>query len=318
MLGPARCRVSKTSRGSFSSSARRAAGRRRCLVGSRRTRRSCSHSSRSRISSPYTIFAASAIENSGAASSMITSIISSASPSRRKPSAPTARSPTSMRPSSSSQPSSSGPIRASSLACVIRSRFCPRLHKRLIVTGDENIRRFEDAWAAIPDRAAGRRIPWSTIEPRWLRYDEGARYGSYVERLFAAVGKERCLVMVFDDLVADPGRTAPAPARVRGPRNPPRPRKEGRAREQRRALHRAPAAAQASAASAPALPRQREAPRPLRQGGRKEGRRDGAPSLRKRILSWNRIEDEKSANPAARSARDQAPSSRERSTSSAS
>jgi Sulfotransferase family len=80
----------------------------------------------------------------------------------------------------------------------------PSLHKRLIFTGDENIRRFEDAWAAVPDRAAGRRIPWSTIEPRWLRYDEAARYGTYVERLFEAVGKERCRVVLFDDLVADP------------------------------------------------------------------------------------------------------------------
>ena len=80
----------------------------------------------------------------------------------------------------------------------------PSLHKRLIFTGDENIRRFEDAWAAVPDRAAGRRIPWSAIEPRWLRYDEAGRYGTYVERLFAAVGRERCLVVLFDDLVADP------------------------------------------------------------------------------------------------------------------
>ena len=87
----------------------------------------------------------------------------------------------------------------------------PSLHKRLIFTGDERLRRFEDAWAAIPERAAGRRVPWSTIEPRWLRYDEGARYGSYVERLFATVGKERCLVMVFDDLVARPGGPASAP-----------------------------------------------------------------------------------------------------------
>ena len=79
----------------------------------------------------------------------------------------------------------------------------PSLHKRLIFTGDENIRRFADAWAAIPDRAAGRRIPWSTIEPRWLRYDEAARYVTYVDRLFDAVGKERCLVMLFDDLVTD-------------------------------------------------------------------------------------------------------------------
>ncbi|HEY8591508.1 MAG TPA: sulfotransferase [Sphingomicrobium sp.] len=82
--------------------------------------------------------------------------------------------------------------------------FLPSLHKRLIFTGDENIRRFQDAWAAIPDRAAGRRIPWSTIDPRWLRYDEAARFGTYVERLFDAVGKERCLVMVFDDLTSDP------------------------------------------------------------------------------------------------------------------
>jgi hypothetical protein len=82
----------------------------------------------------------------------------------------------------------------------------PSLHKRLLFTGDENIRRFEDAWAAVPDRAAGRRIPWSTIEPRWLRYDEGARYGTYVERLFATVGKERCHVVLFDDLSADPAR----------------------------------------------------------------------------------------------------------------
>jgi len=80
----------------------------------------------------------------------------------------------------------------------------PSLHKRLIFTGDENLRRFEDAWAAVPDRAAGRRIPWSTIEPKWLRYDEAARYATYVERLFAAVGKERCLVVLFDDLAADP------------------------------------------------------------------------------------------------------------------
>ena len=80
----------------------------------------------------------------------------------------------------------------------------PSLHKRLLVTGDENIRSFEEAWDAVPERAAGRRIPWSTIEPRWLRYDEAARYGTYVERLFAAVGRERCLVMLFDDLVSDP------------------------------------------------------------------------------------------------------------------
>ena len=80
----------------------------------------------------------------------------------------------------------------------------PSLHRRLIYIGDETIARFEDAWAAVPARTAGRRIPRSCVDPRWLRYDEAGRYGSYVERLFATVGRERCLVMVFDDLSRDP------------------------------------------------------------------------------------------------------------------
>ena len=80
----------------------------------------------------------------------------------------------------------------------------PSLHRRLLWTGDENIRRFEDAWKAVPDRAAGRRISRSAMDPRFLRYDEAARYGTYVERLFNAVGRERCLVVVFDELIADP------------------------------------------------------------------------------------------------------------------
>ena len=79
----------------------------------------------------------------------------------------------------------------------------PSLHKRLIYIGDENIMSFEDAWAATADRAAGRRIPRSCIDPRWLRYDEAGRYATYIEQLFAAVGRERCLVVVFDDLVAN-------------------------------------------------------------------------------------------------------------------
>lgn len=80
----------------------------------------------------------------------------------------------------------------------------PSLHRRLLWTGDENIRRFEDAWKAVPERAAGRRIPWSAMDARFLRYDQAARFGTYVERLFKAVGRERCLVVVFDELVADP------------------------------------------------------------------------------------------------------------------
>lgn len=83
-------------------------------------------------------------------------------------------------------------------------QMLPSLHKRLLFLGDETLTRFEDAWAAVPDRAAGRRIPRKCIEPRWLRYDEAGRYATYLERLFATVGRERCLVLLFDDLAADP------------------------------------------------------------------------------------------------------------------
>ena len=80
----------------------------------------------------------------------------------------------------------------------------PSLHARLKFTGDETIETFEEAWAAIPNRAAGRRIPRSCLEPRWLRYDEGGKFGSYVEHFFELFGRERCFVSVFDDLIADP------------------------------------------------------------------------------------------------------------------
>jgi hypothetical protein len=82
----------------------------------------------------------------------------------------------------------------------------PSLHRRLVYLGDETITRFEDAWAAVPDRSAGRRIPERCIEPRWLRYDEAGRLGTYVEKFFTVVGRERCKVVVFDDLASDPDR----------------------------------------------------------------------------------------------------------------
>nr|WP_294849778.1 sulfotransferase [uncultured Sphingomonas sp.] len=80
----------------------------------------------------------------------------------------------------------------------------PSLHQRLKVTGDENIERFEDAWDAIPDRTAGRRVPRTALESRWLRYDEAGRFGTYVGQFFDLIGRERCFVSIFDDLAADP------------------------------------------------------------------------------------------------------------------
>ena len=83
----------------------------------------------------------------------------------------------------------------------------PSLHARLLVTGDEDIRDFTKAWAKTGERARGRSIPRSAMDPRWLRYDEAGALGSRVERFFEAVGRERCHIVLFDDLVADPQAT---------------------------------------------------------------------------------------------------------------
>lgn len=80
----------------------------------------------------------------------------------------------------------------------------PSLHQRLIYIGDETIRSFAGAWRAIPERSAGRRIPARCADSRWLRYNEAGRFATYVERLFATVGRDRCHVVLFDDLVAEP------------------------------------------------------------------------------------------------------------------
>ena len=83
----------------------------------------------------------------------------------------------------------------------------PSLHARLLVTGDETIRDFPTAWAMIGDRANGKSVPKRAVDPRWLRYDWAGQLGHNVERFMAAVGRERCHIILFDDLAADPQGT---------------------------------------------------------------------------------------------------------------
>lgn len=80
----------------------------------------------------------------------------------------------------------------------------PSLHQRLICTGDETVRNFDRAWALVPERMRGRSVPRSCIDPRLLQYEEVGRLGTYVELFLSAVGRERCMVVVFDDLKTRP------------------------------------------------------------------------------------------------------------------
>jgi hypothetical protein len=83
----------------------------------------------------------------------------------------------------------------------------PSLHARLLVTGDETIRDFPTAWAKIGERAQGKSLPKQAIDPRWLRYDWAGELGKNVERFISAVGRERCHIVLFDDLSSDPQGT---------------------------------------------------------------------------------------------------------------
>lgn len=82
----------------------------------------------------------------------------------------------------------------------------PSLHQRLSYQGDETARDLETAWRLIEDRRAGRKIPRSCVESRQLIYDEVASLGKHVGHFFDVVGRDRCHVVVFDDLKADPAK----------------------------------------------------------------------------------------------------------------
>ena len=80
----------------------------------------------------------------------------------------------------------------------------PSLHQRLLYIGDEVVTDFSRAWAMTDDRREGRKVPPTCIDPRWLLYDEVGQLGKYVENFVATVGRERCFISVFDDLIRDP------------------------------------------------------------------------------------------------------------------
>jgi hypothetical protein len=85
-------------------------------------------------------------------------------------------------------------------------QMVPSLHQRNIVNGDESVRNFSRAWSLVAERRRGQSIPRSCLDPRLLDYWEAGLLGKYVQNFLRVIGRERCLVIVFDDLVADARR----------------------------------------------------------------------------------------------------------------
>jgi hypothetical protein len=80
-------------------------------------------------------------------------------------------------------------------------------HARLFYMLDEDVEDFGQAWALQDERLAGRHIPKRCRAPEMLQYRDVGMLGENVEKLFETAGRERCYVSVFDDFVADPGKS---------------------------------------------------------------------------------------------------------------
>jgi hypothetical protein len=83
-------------------------------------------------------------------------------------------------------------------------QLLPSLHQRLLYLGDETVTDFARAWRLNGDRAAGRKIPPTCVDPRMLRYDEVGRLGKYLSEFLKVVGRNRCLLILHEDFAADP------------------------------------------------------------------------------------------------------------------
>ena len=78
-------------------------------------------------------------------------------------------------------------------------------HARMLFQLDEEELDFGRAWALQDERAVGRHLPKLCRDPRLLQYREVAALGKHVAELFRVAGRDRCEVVVFDDLIASPG-----------------------------------------------------------------------------------------------------------------
>ena len=77
-------------------------------------------------------------------------------------------------------------------------------HSELLYNLSEEVTDFRAAWDLQEVRKRGRRIPAQCREPRVLQYKEIFSFGDQLERLFSRVPETQRLVLLFDDLEAEP------------------------------------------------------------------------------------------------------------------
>ena len=81
----------------------------------------------------------------------------------------------------------------------------PSYHLRLLFSVMEDVEDFAAAWSLQEVRMRGERIPRHCFDPHLLLYREVAKFGEQIERLYHLAGRDRSLVLLFEDFVRDPG-----------------------------------------------------------------------------------------------------------------
>ncbi|MGE3907515.1 MAG: sulfotransferase [Reyranellaceae bacterium] len=76
-------------------------------------------------------------------------------------------------------------------------------HARLVFLRLETEKDFAAAWRLQEARARGENVPRQCRDPRILMYREVGRLGHYTSEMIRLVGRENCLPVLFEDLVAD-------------------------------------------------------------------------------------------------------------------
>lgn len=75
-------------------------------------------------------------------------------------------------------------------------------HARALFSLDEEVEDFAEAWSLESARRNGQQLPARCRDPRVLHYRQIGAVGAAVAALVKKVGRERCHVVVFDDLVS--------------------------------------------------------------------------------------------------------------------
>lgn len=79
----------------------------------------------------------------------------------------------------------------------------PSYHLRMQFLLQEDEKDFSKAWALQAIRKRGKNLPKHCLDPRILLYGEVASFGAQVQRLFELAGRDKTLVIVFDDFTSD-------------------------------------------------------------------------------------------------------------------